>query len=66
VKRVDVVRNNAYLHAIVPGAPPVERDVSLAYVDTAPVAGEAYYYMRVEQVDGQLAWSSPVWITYRK
>jgi hypothetical protein len=25
--------------------------------------GENRYYVRVEQVDGNMAWSSPVWVT---
>ncbi len=31
----------------------------------APPAGEHYYYLRVRQVNGQVAWSSPVWVTAR-
>jgi hypothetical protein len=31
-------------------------------VDAHPVTGENRYYVRVEQEDGNLAWSSPVWI----
>jgi hypothetical protein len=33
-----------------------------AWTDLAPKAGTHYYYVRVEQVDGQLAWASPMWI----
>jgi hypothetical protein len=28
-------------------------------------AGEHYYYVRVEQEDGNVAWSSPIWVTKR-
>ena len=31
-----------------------------------PAAGEAYYYVRVEQQDGQLGWSSPIWVENRR
>jgi hypothetical protein len=31
-------------------------------VDNQPPAGESYYYVRVIQVDDQMAWSSPIWI----
>lgn len=57
IRRVDVIRNNAYIHKIEPG----RNEASLEYVDNSPAAGESYYYVRVEQVDGQLAWSSPIW-----
>ena len=42
---------------------PGTRDVSLEFLDTHFVAGEpAYYYVRLLQADGQLAWSSPIWV----
>ncbi|HTU17494.1 MAG TPA: hypothetical protein VMG10_05470 [Gemmataceae bacterium] len=34
--------------------------------DPKPQAGVHYYYVRVRQKDGQLAWSSPMWIDYAK
>lgn len=30
--------------------------------DAEPTSGENYYYVRVQQVDGQLAWW-PIWVT---
>lgn len=38
----------------------------LDYVDETPVReGESRYYVRVEQQDGNMAWSSPVWISIK-
>jgi hypothetical protein len=34
--------------------------------DPKPEAGLHYYYVRVRQKDGQLAWASPMWIDYAK
>jgi hypothetical protein len=34
--------------------------------DPKPQAGVHYYYVRVRQKDGQLAWASPMWIDYAK
>jgi hypothetical protein len=34
--------------------------------DPKPQAGVHYYYIRVRQTDGQLAWGSPMWIDYTK
>lgn len=31
--------------------------------DDSPLPGENRYYIRVEQTDGNMAWSSPVWVT---
>ncbi len=62
IKQIDVIRSNSYIHKINPN----RNEASLAeYVDNSPLAGESYYYVRVEQSDGQLAWSSPIW-TRRK
>lgn len=33
---------------------------SLSWTD--PVGGPAWYYVRVFLVDGEMAWSSPVWV----
>jgi hypothetical protein len=30
--------------------------------DPTPLAGKHYYYVRVQQKDGELAWTSPMWI----
>jgi hypothetical protein len=35
-----------------------------SWVDETPVAGETWYYLRVSQADGEIAWSSPVFVTY--
>ena len=45
---------------------PNRRDVSLTYTDAAAEPGGAhYYYVRIQQADGNLAWGSPMWITYK-
>jgi len=40
----------------------LDREADFAFVDHQPLAGESYYYVRVQQVDEQMAWSSPTWI----
>ncbi len=62
IKRVDLIRNNAYIHRIEPNA----KEASLEFADANPVDGKSYYYVRVEQADGQLAWSSPIWVRYSR
>ncbi len=37
-------------------------EVRFTFQDTAPAKGSNCYYVRVEQADGHLAWSSPVWV----
>ena len=47
---------------------PGQQEVSFAYTDTDAEArkGAQYYYVRVEQADGHVAWawSSPIWVNY--
>ncbi|MEO7649300.1 MAG: hypothetical protein ABIZ80_02450, partial [Bryobacteraceae bacterium] len=60
VQRVSVIRDNQIVHTV-DGAGP---EVSFQYTDREKSAGTSYYYLRVEQKDGQLAWSSPIWVTW--
>jgi hypothetical protein len=40
------------------------RSVDLSWTDPEPPAGRtAFYYARVFLVDGEMAWSSPIWVT---
>ena len=59
IRRVAVVHNESYAYEVTPAG---ERRAQFTYVDAHPVTGENRYYVRVEQEDGNLAWSSPVWI----
>ena len=58
IDRVEVVRNNRFVHT----ARPAAATAGFTFRDNEPPAGESYYYVRVEQADGQMAWSSPIWV----
>jgi hypothetical protein len=58
IAQVDVVRNNEFIHT----ERPLTKDFTFEYEDRSPKSGVNYYYIRVMQQDGNLAWSSPVWI----
>jgi hypothetical protein len=59
VSRLDIVRNNRYVFSTAPNREKVE----LKWTDSDPPADAMnYYYVRIEQADGNLAWSSPMWI----
>jgi hypothetical protein len=58
IRQLDVIRSNEFLHT----RAPLEKDLSLSFRDARPKQGESYYYVRVIQVDDQIAWSSPIWI----
>ncbi len=61
VQRLTVVRNEQDHHVLEPGA----KSVDGAWTDPAPLPGENRYYLRIEQADGNMAWSSPLWITVK-
>ena len=61
IKEVVVVRDNLYVY---------RRDgegerMEFTFMEADLSAGEHYYYVRVEQVDGHVAWASPIWVDYR-
>ena len=63
IRQIDVVKNNQYVHKMTPGA----REASFTFADAAfgdgPTPdGTNYYYIRAEQEDGEMVWSSPIWV----
>jgi hypothetical protein len=58
---IDIVRNNRDIYTCRPHS----EEATFEFhdeLDDAPDAGDLYYYLRVTQVDGEMAWSSPVWV----
>lgn len=62
VARLVVVKDNEAVYA----AEPRRRTVDLSWRDQQGPRGTSFYYVRVEQSDGQLAWSSPFWVSDAK
>jgi hypothetical protein len=62
IKRVEVIKSNKIVYT----APGSGSEMRFTYTDQDPQAGEAYYYVRVEQQNGQLGWSSPIWVENRR
>ena len=58
--RVVVVRDNRYIYAQQPEGDKFE----LRYRETSLAPGRHYYYVRLEQKDRHMAWSSPIWVDY--
>lgn len=57
--RVVLVRNNNVIYTA-PGNGP---EMRFTYTDREPVARTVWYYLRIEQQNGQLAWTSPIWVS---
>ncbi len=60
IERIEVIKNNTFVHTVRPEG----SSASFEFRDTNIKPGESYYYVRVEQEAGQLAWSSPIWVRY--
>lgn len=55
---VRVIRNNEIVYSFTDPGP----NVTFDWQDNQPLTPSTYYYLRVERQDGELAWSSPVWL----
>jgi hypothetical protein len=76
VGEADRVRCRAAIHAVQPiasiemirdgvavwSAQDCGLDTTIDWTDPESMAGEHYYYLHVVQVDGEMAWSSPIWV----
>ena len=61
VTQIEIIRNGdvIFIHE------GTEEAESCVYTDSEP-ADSSYYYIRVTQVDGHMAWSSPIWVAFAK
>lgn len=60
IKQVDVIRGQDFVYTVQNQSANIE----FRFVDQHPRSGEQHYYVRVQQADGQMAWSSPIWVTH--
>jgi hypothetical protein len=58
ITQIDLIRNGKFIYTRAPH----QKSSDFEYVDQSPETGESYYYLRVMQKDGNLAWASPIWI----
>jgi hypothetical protein len=60
VKRIDLIKDFHYVYSVEPGKDRVE----FTWTDDDTVnRAPSWYYVRVLQEDGELAWGSPMWVT---
>lgn len=58
IKSIEIIKDGKFVYKTEPGSNTAEFD----YIDAAASPGESWYYVRVIQVDRNMAWSSPMWI----
>ena len=60
IQQIDVIKNNEFVKTLRPN----KVNVTFEVTDDHMTPGESYYYVRVLQRDGDMAWGSPVWVRY--
>ncbi|MCB9386119.1 MAG: hypothetical protein H6509_16025 [Bryobacterales bacterium] len=61
IAAIHVIRDGEYIYKAEPGAQQAEFE----FTDAETTAGAHWYYVRVEQQDEELAWSSPIWVDWK-
>lgn len=62
IENPDVYWHNAYKIKVHKAIPEEGYRVKFECTDGRPPLGRNYYYLRVSQLNGQMAWSSPIWV----
>ncbi len=63
IAKISILRDGKYVHIV----EPKKQETTVTFTDDeAPRGKTSYYYARVEQSDGNIAWLSPMWITYKQ
>ena len=58
IDEIQIIRSNRVIATLRPNT----RDVDLKHIDPDPLPGPSYYYVRLHQTDGNVAWGSPIWV----
>ncbi len=62
IVKVDIIKDNEIIYSTAPG----RREVDFEFTDTSGVGGRHFYYVRAQQEDRMIAWSSPMFINYSR
>ncbi len=62
IENADTFWHNAYKIKIYTAIPQASYTAAVEWVDEDLGSGPHWYYLRVSQLNGQMAWSSPIWV----
>ena len=62
ISRITLIRNEKDYQIFEPNT----RTSSSNWTDPEPLPGSNRYYLRVEQSDGNMGWTSPVWVNLNR
>jgi hypothetical protein len=60
VAKIEIIKDSQIIYSTDPN----RKDVDYEFLDKGDVSGRHYYYVRVQQSDRMLAWSSPFFVNY--
>lgn len=60
IAAIHLIRDAKYVYKVAPGS----AHADFEYRDNDVGPGDHWYYVRLEQQNGELAWSSPIWVRY--
>src|SRR5579872_172377 len=61
IAKVDIIKDSQVIYSV----SPKQQDVDFEFTDKGDVKGRHYYYVRAQQENMMLAWSSPFFINYK-
>ena len=59
--QIDIIKDNKIIYTL----KPEKSQIQFEFIDKKSNKRQSYYYVRVIQTDGNMAWSSPIWVTYK-
>ena len=66
IENRDTFWHNAYKVKVHTAVPEAAYTAALEWVHEDTVPGRSWYYVRISELNGQMAWSSPVWFEPRQ
>ena len=61
IAKIDIIKDSKVIYS----TEPKQQNVDFQFTDKESVTGRHYYYVRLQQDDSKLAWSSPFFINYK-
>jgi hypothetical protein len=61
LEQIEILKDSEVVATLTPR----QQEHNGSWTDPQPSKGSHYYYIRVRQSDGELAWASPIWVEYK-
>ncbi len=58
IAKIDILRDSEVIDTLKPAS----KEYTGEWIAANPLAGTHYYYLRILQTDGEIAWGTPIWV----